>query len=101
MILDDHRCGNCGHQDEFFHRRGSNTRACPECSTAVSSGVMRRVMPRLQQVEDFGSLGKHYARGVTISKGQREERDHWVRSRFGEKAPKDPNPRPVHFLPGA
>lgn len=58
---------------------------------------MRRLPPLTQQIDDFGSLGKHYTKGVHLSKGQQDMRDHWVRSRFGDKAPKDPNPRPVHF----
>jgi hypothetical protein len=72
-ILDDFLCTTttCGHEEERLHPQGVSLLPCPECG-----GEMRRVIPRLQQVENFGMLGVAHTPGRRLSPFEQERREH-------------------------
>lgn len=93
-ILDDFVCLDCEHRDEYLHEQGSDTLPCPVCGGGRG---MRRVIPRLQRVENFGALGVHHTPGRRLSKAEAERREWYKQTRHKEANPQSMAPRPKVF----
>lgn len=90
-LLDDFLCQQCPYEGEHFHVSGESV-PCPLCGEA-----MLRLPPRTQHIENYGALGVQHTRGRRLSPAERERREHYNRTRFGEQAPPDATPRPKVF----
>ena len=91
-MLNDFRCLECGETEERFHDSDEGFLRCTLCG-----GKSQRMPPRTQHIENFGALGVHHTRGRRLSPTERERREHWNRTRFGDQAPADAVPKPKVF----
>ncbi len=91
-VLDDFVCTSCGLEEERLHEQGTVTVPCSECGLE-----MRRRMPKLQHIENFGALGVAHTPGRRLAKAEQERRDWYRQTRHKEANPESMTPRPRIF----